>query len=59
MWHPLKLIPSAVLIAGLACIVLGAIAVASLEGAQNGRTDLFFIGLILASIGAGLSLRTP
>jgi hypothetical protein len=57
MWRPLKLIPSLVLIGGLACLVLGASAVASLDGAMNGQSNLFFLGLILASIGVGLALH--
>ena len=57
MWQPLKLIPVLVLAAGVACLALGAIALTSLEGARNGQTDLFFAGLILASLGVGLVLR--
>lgn len=58
MWRPLKLIPGLVLSMGLACLVIGAIAVATLQGAENDQTALFPVGFILASIGVGLLLHS-
>lgn len=56
MLRPLNLIPSLVIVTGIVCLAVGAIAIASLDP-SNRQADLFFVGLILASIGVGLRLH--